>query len=106
MSDFDSQEKRMTAIENKISELTDCTALFPTSSSEVLLDYQEQLLIKLKSIREAMLNSNKGGGLTSKNDDRDRQLLAENISLKKDNEKLNYRISHLVKAVNTAEKSK
>lgn len=67
---------------------------------EALRKYQEQLLTKLLLIRE-QLNAEVGdiAELRSKNED----LLAENAKLKKESERMLYRIQHLVKALNAEE---
>ena len=67
---------------------------------EALRKYQEQLLTKLLLIRE-QLNAEVGdiAELRSKNE----VLLAENSKLKKESERMLYRIQHLVKALNAEE---
>eukprot|EP01039_Chlorochromonas_danica_P001609 gene1609-1757_t len=62
--------------------------------------YQQQMLIKLKTIKNALLVE--GGDVTSIRQERD-AAVTENIALKKEIERLNYRVRHLIKALNEEE---
>lgn len=62
--------------------------------------YQKQILGKLKAIRDALVAE--GGDVATIRRERD-EARAENAALKKDVERLNYRVRHLVKALNEEE---
>ena len=100
-------ELRMSALEGKIADLeasrgNGTNKTETAASSEALITYQTQILGKLVSIRDAFLVE--GGDVTQISAERD-QFQAENVKLRKEAEKLNYRIQHLVKALNQAEAS-
>lgn len=64
---------------------------------EGLLEYQKQVLVRLVTIRDA-LTADPAGDMAYVLKERD-ALREENAKLKKEAEKLNYRIAHLVKNV-------
>lgn len=73
------------------------------SSAEVeqaLQAYQSQMLVKLKAIRARF--SEEGGDVTTIRKERD-DAITQNALLRKEIEKQNYRIQHLIKALNAAE---
>ena len=101
-------ESRMTALELKITDLealcgSDTTKIETVTSSETLIDYQTQMLRRLVTIRDAIIAD--GGDHSLISAERD-HFQAENVKLRKEAEKLNYRVQHLVKALNQAEASK
>lgn len=96
---------RMNALEEKISELEASRGNKTNegnteASNEALLDYQAQLLQRLCCVRDAL--SIEGGDIGQIKEERD-LFRAENIKLKMEAEKLNYRVKHLVKALIKAE---
>ena len=101
-------DTRMSAIEGKLTALeasrgNNTNQMSTAASNEVLFDYQFQLLDKLRNIRDALAAD--GGDLGQIREERD-NLQAENLKLKKEAEKLNYRVRHLVKALTAAEEGK
>jgi hypothetical protein len=105
MSTLAAAASRMNALEEKISELEasrgDKTNDGNTAASnEALFDYQAQLLERLSRVRDAL--SIEGGDIGQIKAERD-LIRAENIKLKMEAEKLNYRVKHLVKALIKAE---
>lgn len=92
----------MLSIEQRLSSI-ESTKLSESSSSDIqqaLAEYQQQILIKLKAVRDQI--SAEGGDVSVVKKERD-DAVSENAQLKKEIEKLNYRIQHLVKALNKAE---
>jgi hypothetical protein len=103
MEELAAAEKRMNSIE---SRLLSVESIGVSSNSdgvqEALSEYQSQILEKLKGIRSSIVEE--GGDIAKIKEERD-TAVTENAKLKKDIDKLNYRIQHLVKALN-AEESK
>jgi uncharacterized coiled-coil protein SlyX len=96
-------EKKLTEIESRLGSLENQTSHQEErkrGDREVLAQYQSQLLPKLISIREKILSEN--GNIDEIKGQRD-AAVSENIALKKEIEKLNYRITHLVKSLNEEE---
>ena len=106
-------EERMSQIEQRIQSLQS-QKVVPTNHEDVnklieeaLYEYEKKILIKLKLIKEELLNNN-NNNITNNSDynklieERD-NAIAENIKNKKEIDKLNYRIQHLVKALNEEE---
>ena len=105
MSELSIAEKRMAALEEKLLSLE--TAALNVSSEagveEALRKYQISMLSRLKVLREMMISeAGSSESLREVTEDRDR-LAAENAQLKKDNDRLLYRVNHLVKALNAEE---
>mmetsp|Transcript_19550 Transcript_19550/g.32668 ORF Transcript_19550/g.32668 Transcript_19550/m.32668 type:complete len:111 (-) Transcript_19550:1775-2107(-) len=106
MSDIDSAEKRMLAIEKRLlsMEAKQESPSAGVASSELvasaLREYQIQMLSKLTVIRDKI--NEDGGDVTAIKKERD-AAVAENNLLKKEIEKLNYRVQHLIKALNAEE---
>lgn len=105
-ADLSEAEKRMTSIEDKLLEL-EKSAVAPSSDAgsaqavEVAIKkYQQQMLGKLKAIKDAL--QAEGGDVVTIRQERD-AAQAENAALKKEMERLNYRVRHLVKALNEEE---
>lgn len=67
-----------------------------TIAEDAVRNYQKQLLVKLLSVREKV--SEEVGDYAKIKEERD-SLLTENVKLKKEAERQNYRIQHLVKAL-------
>jgi hypothetical protein len=97
-------EAKIRELEDRLS-LAEASAFVPDRNSS-LRDYQVGVLERLREIRNAMSNENSGGNnselLSSVTSERDEALL---LVKKQQNEicKLNYRINHLIKALNEAE---
>lgn len=92
----------MLSIEQRLSSI-ESTKSSENSSSDIqqaLAEYQQQILVKLKAVRDQI--SAEGGDVSVVKRERD-DAVSENAQLKKEIEKLNYRIQHLVKALNKAE---
>eukprot|EP01031_Cornospumella_fuschlensis_P041143 gene41143-50194_t len=105
MSELLAAENRMSTLEARIAELEKSAVASSgeTSQAEVELaikKYQYQMLGKLKSIKEALVSE--GGDSSTLRRERD-EARAENAALKKEIERLNYRVRHLVKALNDEE---
>lgn len=95
-------EERMNAIERKIANI-ESISVAATSSAAVedsLREYQVQMLKRLKGVRDTF--QSEGGDLATIKQERD-MAVSENIVLKKDLEKANYRIRHLIKALEVEE---
>ena len=73
-------------------------------AEDLLIEYKTQLLCRLKEIREALLaqGGEGGGDMSMAKMERD-ALTLENATMKKEIERLNYRVAHLVKALNEEE---
>lgn len=98
---------RMTLLENRINEFEISTGkkhdqVDNSSSSGSLHDYQVQLHQKLVNIRNSI--ASEGGDISQIREERD-LYSAENVQLKKEAERLNYRVQHLIKALDAAEKA-
>eukprot|EP01038_Epipyxis_sp_PR26KG_P009979 gene9979-13424_t len=105
-----SAEKQMTEIETRISKLESTSSSNPNISNnntatieKALKSYQKQILEKLKPIRDLM--AEEGGDISQVKQERD-EAINENKQLKKDIERLNYRVKHLIKALNEEENKK
>mmetsp|Transcript_28081 Transcript_28081/g.36798 ORF Transcript_28081/g.36798 Transcript_28081/m.36798 type:complete len:111 (+) Transcript_28081:71-403(+) len=106
-------EQRAAAAESKIMALTERLARLEAtppsppvdvnvSVKEAVRNVQGEMLLKLRSLRDSM--KSEGNDLEKVKEQRD-QALAENAELKKDIEKLNYRIKHLIRSLEEAEAS-
>jgi chromosome segregation ATPase len=110
-----SLETRMNSLETKVTQDTKkkpsgnqagTTAATTTSNNNseaveaALKAYQKQILGKLKQIRESF--DAEGGDIQTIRSERDK-LAAENKQMKTEIERLNYRVNHLVKALNEEE---
>lgn len=96
-------EKKLAELESRLGSVESQTSAQEErkrADREVLAQYQSQLLPKLISIREKIMSEN--GNIDEIKEQRD-AALSENIALKKEIEKLNYRVAHLVKALNEEE---
>ena len=107
-STFAEADSRMSAIETKLSAFESSRGRKTDEQgtdacNDAVLDYQTQLLQRLRSVRDALAAD--GGDIGSIKEERD-ALKAENTRLKKDAEKLNYRVQHLVKSLNEAEEAR
>lgn len=101
-SSFDTNEamSKLTLLEFRLAEVERTNKEKAKVSSVVdntaLMAYQRSMLTRLKAVRSAL--GNEGGDVGAITRERD-ALLEENKKLKADNDKLNYRIMHLVRAV-------
>lgn len=96
---------RMAAIESKLNELEAANASGGSNEAveNALKTYQAGLADKLRNIRDAMIaEAGSTESLSKVIADRD-NALAENAKLKKEIERLNYRVNHLIKALNAEE---
>jgi hypothetical protein len=101
MSEIQEAEARMLTIEQRLLAI-EGTKATGASSSEVeqaLNAYQQQVLVKLKAIRSKIVEEGDVSAIKKERDD----AVAANALLKKEIEKQNYRIQHLIKALNAAE---
>ena len=98
-----SSETRMTGIEERLLALESTGSNSANNNAavqEAVRAYQIQVLEKLKVIRESL--ASEGGDVVSIKAERD-AALTENAALKKEIDRLNYRVRHLVKALNEEE---
>lgn len=93
-------EGRLQAVESVETATSSVTGGGGAEVNKILAQYQLQLLVRLKDIRNAMEAS--GGDVVSITAERD-AAVAENVRLKKEMERMNYRISHLVKELSAEE---
>ena len=99
---MDQANAKISSIEERLTKV-EASLVGSNSSSTTNIDlkeYQTQLLIKLKGIRQAM--TAEGGDIVQIKEERDK-LAIENAKQKKEIDKLNYRIKHLIKALNREE---
>ena len=104
MSDIQAAEERMLSIEQRILSIESSKCSSSTSSADVeqaLNHYQKQILVKLKAVRDQIMEE--GGDVSTIKKERD-EAIAQNVLLKKEIEKLNYRVRHLIKELNEEEK--
>jgi hypothetical protein len=102
-SSFDTNEamSKLTLLEYRLAEVERSNKEKAKVNSVVdntaLMAYQRSMLTRLKAIRSALGNEGGGdvGAITRERD----ALLEENKKLKADNDKLNYRIMHLVRSM-------
>lgn len=104
MSEISAAEARMLSIEKRILSIESTKAAENNSSDiqQALAEYQQQILMKLKAVRDQF--SAEGGDVSVIKRERD-DAITENVALKKEVEKLNYRVQHLIKALNKAEEA-
>jgi len=102
-SELEVAEQRMKTIEDRLLSLE----VSPTGTGnnsaaieEAVRSYQVQILTKLKAVREAL--ASEGGDITTIREERDKAV-QENALLKKEIQRLNYRVNHLVKSLNDEE---
>jgi hypothetical protein len=98
-------ENRMSSLEAKLLAL-EGSAVSGGSNEAVenaLKAYQLTMAQKLRAIRDAMIAENGSSESLSKVISERDGALAENAKLKKEIERLNYRVNHLVKALNAEE---
>lgn len=97
-------EERLISLESSVTKESKGKSSNQSNNSEAveaaLKAYQKQILGKLKQIRESL--TAEGGDVQSIKNERD-QLAQENKQLKVEVERLNYRVSHLIKALNEEE---
>lgn len=100
-------EEKLKSLEDRIIGLESSVSTNKNESGEEALKaYQEHILGKLKLIREALVaNADDGSSsvhFQAVKAERD-QLATENKQLKVEIERLNYRVKHLIKALNEEE---
>lgn len=102
MSSIDEAEAKMSTIEQRLLALESDTGAGNNSAAveQALAAYQKQVLEKLKVIRSKIMEE--GGDVSTIKKERD-DAVAQNALLKKEVERQNYRIQHLIKALNLAE---
>ena len=105
IQDLNVAEKRMAALEEQLLSLESLSTKANDSRGveEALRNYQLTILQRLKNIRDLM-STEKGSSesIAKVTEERD-SALVENLKLKKEVERLNYRVNHLVKALNVEE---
>ena len=89
-------ETRLSAAEAEAREQPGAAGASSAEASGMLLEYQKQMLARLLAVREALVSG--GGDIAYVVKERE-ALKEENARLKKEAERLNYRIAHLVKHV-------
>jgi regulator of replication initiation timing len=93
------------SVEDKLKELEQRVGTMEAqgaseSDQNLLSQYQSQILPKLMLIREKMIAE--GGDIDQIRNERD-QAINENVTLRKEIERLNYRVNHLIKSLNEEE---
>ena len=95
-------ESQVHALENRLKAL-EITNISAANNSNELKEFQLHILSRLREIKSKLLSENGNGEsnntTNSGKPEEYNQLIAENQKLKKENEKLNYRIAILVKAM-------
>jgi hypothetical protein len=97
-------ESQVHALENRLKAL-EITNIAAANNSNELREFQLHILSRLREIKSKLLSENGDGqsnntsSFNSGKPEEYNQLIAENQKLKKENEKLNYRIAILVKAM-------
>ena len=102
-SSFDTNEamSKLTLLEYRLAEVErsnkEKSKVNSVVDNTALMAYQRSMLTRLKAIRSALGNEGGGdvGAITRERD----ALLEENKKLKADNDKLNYRVMHLVRSM-------
>jgi chromosome segregation ATPase len=102
MSNLEEAEGRMSTTEQRLLSLEADGASGGNSAAveQALRVYQQQVLAKLKAIRSQIMDE--GGDVGTIKKERD-EAVAQNALLRKEIDKQNYRIQHLIKALNKAE---
>lgn len=102
MSSLSCAEDRMKTIEERLVALESTTPAGDNSAAveAAVRAYQSQILGKLKDVRNALMSE--GGDVVTIKAERD-AAVAENAKLRKEIERLNYRVRHLVKALEEEE---
>jgi uncharacterized protein YicC (UPF0701 family) len=90
-------EARLDAIESRLAMVEG-----RGSQDQELVQYQTEMLAKLRRVREAMSSAGGGGIDSSTLEERD-ALRKENEQLRKEIDRLKYRVNHLVKSLNDEE---
>lgn len=102
-----SADAKLKSLEDRIISLEASNNKGPDSGEEALRSYQQHILGKLKQIREALVTTNNedvGNSVQFQAVKAERdQLAEENKKLKVEIDRLNYRVKHLIKALNTEE---
>ncbi len=94
-------ESQVHALENRLKAL-EITNVAAANTSNELKEFQMYMLSRLREIKSKLSSENSNGPSNGNNNSQSveyNQLIAENQKLKKENEKLNYRIAILVKAM-------
>jgi hypothetical protein len=103
MAEIAAAEERMSSIENRILGLEANKSSADSSEvAEALQEYQKQMLIKLKVVRDKLNETSSGGDINQVKKERD-EAVAQTKLDKKEIEKLNYRVQHLIKSLNAEE---
>ena len=102
MSTIAEAEDRLKTLEERLLAV-ESTSAGAASTADVELalhQYQKQILGKLKEVREKI--AEEGGDISTIRRERD-EAVSQNALLSKEIAKLNYRVQHLVKALNAEE---
>jgi peptidoglycan hydrolase CwlO-like protein len=101
-ADLTSAENKLASLEKRIANLEISGASSGGEAAEAAVrQYQVQVLARLKEIRDAM--TSEGGDVTTIRNERD-STVEENKRLKKEFERLQYRVTHLVKSLEEEER--
>lgn len=105
MGDLASAENKLASLEQRIANLELSDSPNANANSEAvdaaIQQYQLQVLARLKEIRDAM--KVEGGDISSVRKERD-TAVEENKLLKKEVERLQYRVKHLIKSLEEEER--
>ena len=95
-------ESQVNALENRLKAL-EITNVASANTSNELKEFQMYMLSRLRAVKSKLSSENSNGQTNGNNNNSQsieyNQLIAENQKLKKENEKLHYRIAILVKAM-------
>lgn len=103
--DLASAESKLASLEKRIATLEISGESSTGASNEAVeaavQQYQSQVLVRLKEIRDAM--KEEGGDIGTIRNERD-AAVEENKRLKKEVERLQYRVKHLIKSLEEEER--
>ncbi len=99
MSALTTAEDRMKNIEERLIAL-ESPSKSAAAVETAVRTYQSQILGKLKDIRQTLVSE--GGDVATIKTERD-MAIAENAKLRKEIDRLNYRVRHLIKALDEEE---
>jgi hypothetical protein len=95
-----SLESRIGDCAQQVNAATKSAGGTDKAAKDVLLKYQAQMLVRLKEVRDALRDDD--GDVVTIRTERD-EAKNEAAQLRKENERLAYRVNHLIKALNEEE---
>ena len=98
-----SLEKRIAILESSSTPTEDSFDRYCDIQTQTLKHFQEDILTKLIAIRQQAVIESQQREITASTKTESEDILRENASLKKEIERLNYRVNHLVKALTAEE---